>query len=73
MRIWSLYRQAFGREMTWQKSRGSRVGERGGVVVNDRLETSDSRIYADWRIALHSGNIYGLVAPGYEMAEIVGS
>ena len=48
-----------------------RVGERGGIVVNDRLETSDPRIFAVGECALHSGMIYGLVAPGYEMAEIV--
>jgi nitrite reductase (NADH) large subunit len=47
------------------------VGERGGIAVNDRLETSDSRIFAIGECALHSGMVYGLVAPGYEMAEIV--
>jgi nitrite reductase (NADH) large subunit len=47
------------------------VGERGGIVVNDRLETSDPRIFAIGECALHGGMIYGLVAPGYEMAEIV--
>lgn len=53
------------------KDSGLAVGERGGIVVNDRLETSDSRIYAIGECALHGGTIYGLVAPGYEMAEIV--
>src|SRR5690606_32631936 len=47
------------------------VGERGGIVVNDRLETSDPRVFAIGECALHAGMIYGLVAPGYEMAEIV--
>ncbi|HEX6961562.1 MAG TPA: nitrite reductase large subunit NirB [Lacipirellula sp.] len=47
------------------------VGERGGIAVNDRLETSDARIFAIGECALHSGMVYGLVAPGYEMAEIV--
>ena len=50
---------------------GLEVGERGGVVVNDRLQTSDPHIYAIGEVALHGGMIYGLVAPGYEMAEIV--
>ncbi|MBA3480893.1 MAG: nitrite reductase small subunit NirD [Pirellulales bacterium] len=50
---------------------GLAVGERGGIAVNDRLETSDSRILAIGECALHSGMVYGLVAPGYEMAEIV--
>ncbi|MBI3469685.1 MAG: nitrite reductase small subunit NirD [Planctomycetes bacterium] len=50
---------------------GLKVGERGGIMVNDRLETSDPRVFAIGECALHSGMVYGLVAPGYEMAEIV--
>jgi nitrite reductase (NADH) large subunit len=50
---------------------GLAVGERGGVVVDDCLQTSDASIFAIGEIALHSGIVYGLVAPGYEMAEIV--
>lgn len=48
---------------------GLTVGERGGVVVNDRMQTSDPDVYAVGEVALHGGMIYGLVAPGYEMAE----
>lgn len=47
------------------------VGERGGIRVNDRLQTSDPNIYAIGECALHGGMVYGLVAPGYEMAECV--
>lgn len=47
------------------------VGPRGGITVNDQLRTSDPDIYAIGECALHRGMIYGLVAPGYEMAEIV--
>ncbi len=50
---------------------GLAVGERGGIAVNDRLETSDPRVFAIGECALHSGMVYGLVAPGYEMAEVV--
>jgi NAD(P)H-dependent nitrite reductase large subunit/NAD(P)H-dependent nitrite reductase small subunit len=50
---------------------GVTVGERGGVTVSDHLQTSDPSIFAIGEVALHSGMIYGLVAPGYEMAEIV--
>ncbi|MGN6544125.1 MAG: nitrite reductase large subunit NirB [Aureliella sp.] len=50
---------------------GIDVGQRGGVVVNDRLQTSDANIFAVGEVALHGGMVYGLVAPGYEMAEIV--
>ena len=48
-----------------------KVGERGGVIVDDRLRTSDEDILAIGEVALHRGMIYGLVAPGYEMAEVV--
>ena len=47
------------------------VGGRGGVVVNDHLKTSDRAIYAIGEVALHKGMLYGLVAPGYDMAEVV--
>lgn len=50
---------------------GLEVGERGGVNVNDRLQTSDPDLFAIGEVALHDGMVYGLVAPGYDMAEIV--
>jgi nitrite reductase (NADH) large subunit len=49
---------------------GLATGHRGGIVVNDQLQTSDPAIYAIGECALHNGMIYGLVAPGYEMAEV---
>jgi nitrite reductase (NADH) large subunit len=49
---------------------GLNVGPRGGVVVDDHLRTSDPDIYAIGEVALFNNMIYGLVAPGYEMAEI---
>ncbi len=49
---------------------GLTVGQRGGVVVDDSLRTSDPAIFAIGEVALYGGMIYGLVAPGYEMAEI---
>lgn len=50
---------------------GLEIGTRGGVVVNDFMQTSDESIFAIGECALHSGMIYGLVAPGYEMADVV--
>ncbi len=47
------------------------VGERGGVVVDDQLRTSDPEIFAIGEVALHGETVYGLVKPGYEMADIV--
>ena len=52
---------------------GLNVGQRGGIVVDDELKTNDAHIYAIGECALHEGMIYGLVAPGYEMAEVVAS
>jgi nitrite reductase (NADH) large subunit len=52
---------------------GLQVGERGGVSVNDQLLTSDPNIFAIGEVALHKAMVYGLVAPGYEMADIVAS
>ncbi|HVU84081.1 MAG TPA: FAD-dependent oxidoreductase, partial [Puia sp.] len=52
---------------------GLQTGNRGGIVVNDLLQTSDPSIYAIGECALHRDVIYGLVAPGYEMAEVLAS
>ena len=41
------------------------------MIVDDSLQTSDPHIYAIGEVALHGGMIYGLVAPGWQMAEIV--
>lgn len=46
------------------------MGPRGGVVVNNYCQTSDPDIYAIGEVALWSGRIYGLVAPGYHMATV---
>ena len=50
---------------------GLQVGHRGGVVVDEHMQTSNSDIYAIGECALFGGMIYGLVAPGYDMAEVV--
>jgi nitrite reductase [NAD(P)H] large subunit len=42
-----------------------------GIVVNDRMETSDPDIYAVGECAEHRGICYGLVAPLYEMAGVI--
>jgi nitrite reductase (NADH) large subunit len=53
------------------RSADIRVGPRGGIVVDDRLRTSDERVFAIGEVALHGDTIYGLVAPGYEMADVL--
>jgi len=47
---------------------GLAVGTRGGIVIDDACRTSDPDIYAVGECALWGGKIYGLVAPGYQMA-----
>ncbi|MGB2078789.1 MAG: nitrite reductase large subunit NirB [Vibrio sp.] len=49
---------------------GLAVGDRGGIVVNDVCQTSDPDIYAIGECALWQQKIFGLVAPGYQMAKV---
>jgi nitrite reductase (NADH) large subunit len=48
---------------------GLTVGDRGGIEIDYHCKTSDSDIFAIGECALFGGRIYGLVAPGYRMAE----
>jgi nitrite reductase (NADH) large subunit len=51
---------------------GLPVGERGGIVVDERCRTADPAVFAIGECALTAdGRVYGLVAPGNEMAETV--
>ncbi|MEM1121020.1 MAG: nitrite reductase large subunit NirB [Bacteroidota bacterium] len=52
------------------KACGLEVGPRGGIVVNELMQSSDPNIFAIGEAALYNNMIYGLVAPGYEMAEV---
>lgn len=49
---------------------GLALGERGGIVINDYCQTSDQDIYAIGECALWQNKIFGLVAPGYDMARV---
>ncbi|HWM65966.1 MAG TPA: nitrite reductase large subunit NirB, partial [Steroidobacteraceae bacterium] len=49
---------------------GLKVGERGGIVIDDYCQTSDPNIYAIGECALWRGRAFGLVAPGYDMARV---
>ena len=46
------------------------MGVRGGIIVNNKMQTNDPKIYAIGEVALYNEMIYGLVAPGYEMADV---
>ena len=45
------------------------LGPRGGIEIDYQCKTSDSDIFAIGECATLGGFIYGLVAPGYRMAE----
>ena len=55
------------------KAAGLSVHTRGGIVVDDFLRTSDERIFAIGEAVCHNNMVYGLVAPGFEMADVVAS
>jgi len=55
------------------RAAGLAIGPRGGIVVDDGLATSAKDVYAIGECALHGGSIYGLVGPGYEMADVLAS
>ncbi|MCX6464869.1 MAG: nitrite reductase large subunit NirB, partial [Pseudonocardiales bacterium] len=53
------------------RAAGLPVGERGGVLVDHRCRTPDEHVWAIGEVAALEGRTYGLVAPGYAMAEVV--
>lgn len=53
------------------RAAGLPVGERGGVVVDETCRTADPAIWAIGEVACIDGRVWGLVAPGYAMAEVV--
>ena len=50
---------------------GLMVAERGGVVVDSRCCSSDPAIFAIGECASWNAQVFGLVAPGYQMARLV--
>lgn len=49
---------------------GIGLGERGGIVVDNNCQTTIKDVYAIGECALWNNRIYGLVAPGYQMAKV---
>ena len=47
---------------------GLAIGSRGGVVIDNRCLSTDPHVYAIGECALWNGQLFGLVAPGYDMA-----
>jgi nitrite reductase (NADH) large subunit len=53
------------------KACGLEVHGRGGILVDNYLRTNDKHIFAIGEVAVHNNTVYGLIAPGYDMADIV--
>jgi len=49
---------------------GLAVGPRGGIIIDNTCRTSDPDVYAIGECALWNGQVFGLVAPGYDMARV---
>jgi len=49
---------------------GIPIGERGGIVINNHCQTGVEDVYAIGECALWENFIFGLVAPGYQMAKV---
>lgn len=46
------------------------IGERGGIAINNQCQTNVENVYAIGECALWDNRIFGLVAPGYQMAKV---
>lgn len=46
------------------------IGPRGGVAIDDHCRSSDRHVYAIGECASWNEMVYGLVAPGYDMARV---
>ena len=53
------------------KSCDLEVHPRGGIVVNSKMKTADASIFAIGECVVVHGMVWGLVAPCYEMAEVL--
>lgn len=53
------------------RAAGLELGERGGLLVDEQCRASAPHVWAIGECAAPAGRTYGLVAPGYTMAEVV--
>jgi nitrite reductase (NADH) large subunit len=52
------------------RSSGLELGDRGGIAIDNNCKTSDNNIYAIGECALWNNRIFGLIAPGNQMAQV---
>lgn len=51
------------------KESGLECGPRGGIAIDEHLQTNDPCVYSIGECAAYQGKIYGLVGPCYKMAQ----
>lgn len=51
-------------------ARGAQLPVGRGITVDDHMRTADPDIYAIGECAEHDGQVYGLVGPGFEQADV---
>ena len=66
----SLVVMAVGVRPRTDLAKGAGLACGRGVMVDDQMRTSDSRIFAIGECAEHNGAVYGLVEPAYEHARV---
>jgi nitrite reductase (NADH) large subunit len=52
------------------RAAGLALGDRGGVAIDAACRTSDPHVFAIGECASFTSKTYGLIAPGYRMAEV---
>lgn len=52
------------------RAAGLELGARGGIRIDEHCRTSDPDVYAIGECASWNGQVFGLVAPGYDMARV---
>jgi len=62
---------AIGTSPNIELAKTSGIDCKRGVIVNERMQTSDPDIYAVGEIAEHEGNLYGFTAAAEQQAEVV--
>ena len=56
--------------MNWRAPAASKWRRAAASSINGDCRTSDESIYAIGECAAYEGRVFGLVAPGYQMARI---
>ncbi|MEH6495273.1 MAG: nitrite reductase large subunit NirB [Pseudomonas marincola] len=67
----SIVIMAVGIRPSFSLAKNANIDCNRGILVDDKMQTSDPDVYALGECAEHRGDCYGLVAPLYEMAKVL--